>query len=76
LQGAFALNLKPNDNTWIANGNVRAIYTKGSVTYIGGDFTAVGPNTGRGAALDSTTASVDMRLPRVNNTISAAAPDG
>jgi hypothetical protein len=73
---ARAQTITPNSGTWIANGSVRAIVNKGEVTYIGGDFTAIGPNTGRGAKLDDTTGTPDTSLPRVNGVINSVAPDG
>lgn len=65
-----------NDSVWITNGVVRAIASSGSVTYIAGDFTAVGPYTGRGAALDGSSAAPNMALPRVNGAISSVVADG
>ena len=44
--------------------------------YLGGSFTAMAPATGGGAALDSSTAAVNMNFPQVVGTIYATAPDG
>src|SRR4051794_11179508 len=38
--------------TLVTNGSVRALAHAGSTTYLGGDFTRVGPRTGVGVALD------------------------
>jgi hypothetical protein len=73
---AFAQPSTPRDSTWITNGNVNAVaYSKG-LTYIGGDFTFVGPNTGCGAALSTTTGAPDIKFPRVNGPIYVVTPDG
>ncbi len=65
-----------NNDAWVANGVVRAIVSTGSVTYLGGDFTAVGPNTGRGVSLDSATGAPDTSFPRVNGTVNCVVSDG
>ncbi|MDZ7289520.1 MAG: PQQ-binding-like beta-propeller repeat protein [candidate division KSB1 bacterium] len=66
----------PRDSTWITNGNVYAVaYAKG-ITYIGGDFSYVGPNTWYGAALNTTTGMPDLKFPRVNGSIFIVTPDG
>ncbi|MGH7595115.1 MAG: T9SS type A sorting domain-containing protein [bacterium] len=73
---AFAQPSTPRDSTWITNGPVHAVaYSKG-LTYIGGDFTYVGPNTGYGAALSTTTGAPNMKFPRVNGPIDVVTPDG
>jgi trimeric autotransporter adhesin len=65
-----------NDNLWVANGNVRSTVVAGNTLYVGGDFTYVGPATGRGAAIDVATGAVDLGLPKVNGPVNAVVPDG
>lgn len=79
-----------NESSFFANqpgklfGKTRAAHEKGNssgtlskgLTYIGGDFTYVGPNTGYGAALSTTTGAPDLKFPRVNGSIYAVTPDG
>jgi hypothetical protein len=73
---AFAQPTTPRDSTWITNGNVTAVaYAKGLI-YIGGDFTFVGPNTGHGAAVSTTTGVPNVKFPRVNGPIYAVTADG
>jgi FlgD Ig-like domain/Domain of unknown function (DUF5122) beta-propeller len=79
LQGAihaFAQPSTPRDSTWITDGKVHAVaYSKGLI-YIGGDFTYVGPNTGYGAALNTTTGAPDLKFQKVNGTIEVVTADG
>ncbi|MBU1670795.1 MAG: IPT/TIG domain-containing protein [Actinobacteria bacterium] len=63
------------DTCWMANGLVRTALNAGDVTYVGGDFTAIGPYTGRGAVLDAATGAATV-IPRANSTITAVVPDG
>ncbi|MGI0016600.1 MAG: hypothetical protein ACREBU_24520, partial [Nitrososphaera sp.] len=73
---AIAQPSTPRDSTWITNGPVHAVaYSKG-LTYIGGDFTYVGPNTGYGAALNTTTGAPDLKFPKVNGAIHVVTADG
>jgi hypothetical protein len=73
---AFAQPSTPRDSTWITNAPVHAVaYSKG-LTYIGGDFTYVGPNTGYGAALSTTTGAPDLKFPKVNGAIDVVTADG
>jgi trimeric autotransporter adhesin len=75
-QTATAQSITPNNPTWVANGAVRTIINRGNSVWIGGDFTAVGPNTGRGAALNTATGAPNLSLPRANNTVNAVVSDG
>ncbi len=75
--GAFAeLNSTPREETWVTNGTVNAIATTPSTTYIGGNFTYVGPNTGSFAALDAGTGVPALPYAKVNGAVNACAPDG
>ncbi|MEK6748847.1 MAG: hypothetical protein AABY83_06530 [Pseudomonadota bacterium] len=63
------------------NGPVNAIVTSGTgagaVRYIGGEFTAVGVNTGGGVPLELMRGGVaDPKFPKVDGTVYAAVPDG
>ena len=73
---SFGLSSTPNQDTCIANGQVNAIVTDGTTIYLGGSFTQVGPNTGRGVPLDATTGSPVALYPKVTGKVSAAVPDG
>ena len=52
VPAAGALSATP-DPGYVTNGEVKAIAHAGSITYIGGAFTEVGPATGPGVALNS-----------------------
>ena len=67
----------PDQQPWVTNGTVDAIATApDGTTYIGGDFSYVGPNTGGAAALDATSGAPDMSFPLVEGTVDAAVTDG
>lgn len=71
---AHAQSLKPR--VWVTNGEVRAVVKNGRTTYIGGNFTYVGPGTGSGVVLNQTTGTVLPSSPRVHGDVLAALPDG
>ena len=64
------------ENLYVTNGSVRATVISGNTLYIGGDFTQVGPSTGYGAAIDTSTGNYDAAMPKVNGIINAVVPDG
>ncbi len=53
-QAAQALSTRPA-RTFVTNGPVDAVLPTAGATYIGGNFTRVGPRTGPGAGIDSST---------------------
>ena len=59
-----------------ANGNVYAVYKKGSSYYIGGDFNYVGLNTGYGAFTQTTNDYPNMNFPQFNGQVYSLIPDG
>lgn len=65
-----------NPDMAVANLPVRAVAVDGNYTYIGGDFTYVGPNTGNGVKVSTTSQIPDGSFPKVNGYIRAAVPDG
>ena len=72
-----SLSSTPDQQPWVTNGTVRAIASAPSgITYIGGEFTYVGPNTGGAALLDATSGAPDMTFPPVAGTVDAAVADG
>jgi len=70
------LSNTPREATWETNGAVRAIVVNGPTTYIGGDFSYVGPNTGTGVPINTTTGVAIASFPKVNGTVYATVPDG
>jgi hypothetical protein len=75
-QPDLELSEVPDAGTWVTDGYVNAMATDGNVTYIGGGFNRVGPNTGCGAIFD---AANDVPLSpylRVNSEVGASISDG
>ena len=66
----------PNPNTWVPNGPVHAIASSGSIVYIGGDFSYVGPKTGYGASISASTGRPLLPYSKVNSDIRAVIQDG
>jgi hypothetical protein len=71
------LSSTPDKQVWVTNGTVNVIAPgSGGITFVGGDFTYVGPNTGNGAALNTTSGVPDMTFPTVEGNILATVADG
>ena len=62
----------------VTNGtiNAMAVDPATGITYLGGAFTTIGPNSGTGAPLDASTGSLAGSFPKVNHAINAVAADG
>ena len=73
---AYAQKCSPREATWTTNGPVYAIATTPSTTYIGGQFSYIGPTTGHGAPLDGTTGAINGTFPKVNGSVFSCVPDG
>ena len=74
---ARALSSVPVEDFWGTDGTVYSIVPAGSVTYIGGDFDLVGPNTGSGIPIDVSTGNPLLSYPKITNgTVEAVVPDG
>jgi trimeric autotransporter adhesin len=65
-----------NDAFYITNGTVNAQALAGNTLYIGGSFSAIGPATGGGIPIDSTSGVALAGFPRVNGQVNAVIPDG
>jgi PKD domain len=66
------------DSGYVTNGEVKAITHSGSITYIGGTFTEVGPATGPGVGINESTGA-DLGWARIwggGGSISAVVSDG
>ncbi len=66
----------PDTDAWTAASPVICMATDGNVTYIGGDFDRVGPNTGSGVIFDLPDSTPESPYLRINNTIYASTGDG
>ncbi|GAB1444045.1 hypothetical protein MASR2M39_28900 [Ignavibacteriales bacterium] len=65
-----------NTDMAVPNNTVRAIVVDGNYTYIGGDFTYVGTNSGNGVKATTTNSSIDSRYPKVNGLVQICISDG
>ncbi len=73
---AFAQSSIPNPNAWVTNASVYAIVHSGDTTYIGGQFTYVGPNTGCAVPLSAATGQPVSTYPKVNGLVRTSVSDG
>jgi len=65
-----------DESLYVTNGTVYAIAGDATNTYIGGDFTSVGPKTGGGVVLNSTSGALDTTFPEVAGDIYNVISDG
>jgi hypothetical protein len=65
-----------NYDHWIANGDVYSITEDANYVYSGGNFSYVGPPTGCGAKITSTSTNPDLSFCRPNAAIECAISDG
>lgn len=75
LPGSSFASATPQADFWIANGPVYSTALSGATLYVGGDFSYVGPETGAGVTVN-TTSGVPNTFPRIDGQVYAAAPDG
>jgi trimeric autotransporter adhesin len=61
---------------WHPDGPVRALLVTNGVTYLGGSFNYVGPDSGVAGVIDLTSAESRRGFPKVVGAVLAAAPDG
>ena len=61
---------------WGANGNVLAATRSGNTLYIGGSFSAVGPNSGGGVPVNQYDGEPIRPYPRIAGSVNAVIPDG
>ncbi|MBI3072865.1 MAG: hypothetical protein HYY84_12180 [Deltaproteobacteria bacterium] len=62
---------------FVPNAEVNAIARIGCALYLGGSFTAIGPNTGGGAPLHGSTGALAVLAPlAINGSVNAVAPNG
>jgi hypothetical protein len=76
VAGAVITAPLPRNDTSVTNGRVTSIVRQGNDLYVGGEFSTVGPPTGRGVFIDDHSGALKAGSPSVNGTIFDAAPDG
>src|SRR5215216_3807644 len=62
--------------TWVPDGEVKAIAVSGSTAYLGGNFSRIAPYTGSSALFDAATGDVKKPWPEVNGVVNDVVPDG
>ncbi len=67
---------EPLQQFWRTDGSVQAVLVTNGVTYLGGAFTYVGPDSGSAGVIDLTTAQARRGFPKIDGTVFAATPDG
>lgn len=73
---AFSQSPAPDPDIYITNGIVYSSLVDSNFTYIGGEFTYVGPNKGYGGKFTTASYAPDKNFPKVNDNIRAITPDG
>jgi Putative Ig domain/HYDIN/CFA65/VesB-like, Ig-like domain/IPT/TIG domain/Domain of unknown function (DUF5122) beta-propeller len=66
----------PNENTWIPNGDVRAVVKTIDTTYIGGYFSYIGQYSGHAVSIDAGTGEIGTPYLKVNDNVWVCASDG
>jgi hypothetical protein len=61
--------------TWVPDGEVRAVAVSGSTAYIGGNFTRIAPYTGSSALFNASSGDLKKPWPEVAGVVNAVAPD-
>jgi len=73
---AHALSPIPREETWITNGTILTIARTTDTVYIGRDFSYVGPATGGGVPIDTSTGVPIPPFPKINGSVMTCVPDG
>ncbi|MEI7956655.1 MAG: choice-of-anchor R domain-containing protein, partial [Verrucomicrobiota bacterium] len=60
----------------VPNGPIYAIVSTADATYLGGNFTRIGPSRPNGVPVDTTSGQPVAAFPKVNGTVFCCAPDG
>ncbi len=71
-----AVPQRVDENLWGTDGSVFTIARSGNTLYVGGDFNAVGPNSGGGVPVDRVTGEPLPSFPRVTGVVRTVVPDG
>jgi len=73
---AFGQSSIPDPDAWVTNGDVHAIAHSGGITYLGGDFSHIGPLTWSWVPLDITSGQLSGSYPKVVGSANASVADG
>jgi len=70
------LSDNPDPDAWVTNGQVHAVERTADATYIGGNFSMVGPYSGSGVVVSKSTYERDESVALVAGEVRASVPDG
>ena len=76
VQLTFAQPNSPRENTWVTDSGVNSIVTDGNTVYLGGDFTYVGPHTGGGVPISTSSGAPISPYFKVNGQVETVISDG
>jgi hypothetical protein len=72
----YSQTAEVDTNMWVANGGVLSFVKSNNTIYLGGNFTYVGPNTGNGVPVNTTTGEALSSFPKVSGSVFASVADG
>lgn len=75
LVPSLAFGQAPRTDFYVTNGQVNSQVVRDGLLYVGGSFTQVGPLTGAGLPMDSTTGLPDPGFPRVTGIVYSVVSD-
>src|SRR5215211_2361904 len=74
--GASADAVTGPRETWVPDGEVKAVAVSGSTAYIGGNFARIAPYTGSSALFDATSGALEKPWPEAEGVVNAIVADG
>ncbi len=69
-------NPTPRENFWVTDGTVLSLLEHNGQLYVGGAFSSVGPNTGKGAIFSNAQSTPNLNWPKLRPRVHAAVGDG
>src|SRR4051812_23240033 len=74
--GATADPVTAPVETWVPDGEVKALEVSGSTAYLGGNFSRIAPYTGSSALFDAASGEVKQPWPEVDGVVNDVVSDG
>ncbi|MCD6052212.1 MAG: Transrane protein, partial [Verrucomicrobia bacterium] len=69
-------NPAPREDFWVTDGTVLSLLEHNGQLYVGGAFSSVGPNTGKGAIFSNAQSTPNLNWPKLRPRVHAAVSDG